>query len=152
MKPRLRLIFPIGFLQMRPYLPLVPRHLNEPILAGFRIVSSADPPLSFNRQVSLKVQQQIRAGHRPACKEMLRHPTTFEIVRRLLVTKVMHEELTAGLERSRDFGEQELVVLHVLEKLNGHNTVILIGLKVVLRYVARDTGEIGEGRVVGFCE
>jgi hypothetical protein len=40
------------------------------------------------------------------------------------VREKVHEEFTAGLEERGDFGEEEFVVLHVLEELDAEDAVV----------------------------
>jgi hypothetical protein len=109
---------------MRP--DLIPRscHLLIPVLARLGIMLAINPPLLLNVEIALEIQQQIRRRHRAAREEMLRHPSTFKIVRRALVREQVHEEFAAGFEEGGDFGEELLVVFHVLEELDAEHAVI----------------------------
>lgn len=115
---------PVRLDQMRPNRGLRRRHLRIPVLARLRVVLAVDPPLVLELEIPLEVQQQIGRGHRAAGEEVLRHPAGLEIVGCALVREQVHEELAAGLEQGGDFGEEEFVVLHVLEELDAEDAVV----------------------------
>jgi hypothetical protein len=109
---------------MRPNLTPRSRHLLIPVLARLSIMLAINPPLLLDIQMFLEIQQQIRRRHRAAGEKVLRHPPALEIVRRALVREQVHEEFAAGFEEEGDFGEQLLVVFHVLEELNAEHAVV----------------------------
>ena len=90
-EPHLPIPLPIRLPQMRQNLNFTPRHLRQPVLAGLRIVPSANPPLPLHRQIPLEIQHQVRARHRSAGEEMLRHPPALEVVGRRFVREVVQE-------------------------------------------------------------
>jgi hypothetical protein len=134
--------------KMRPDGGLRSRHLSIPVLASLCVVLAIHPPLLLNLQVPLEIQQQISRRHRATREEVLRHPARLEIVGRALVREQVHEELAAGFQQGGDFGEELLVVLHVLEELDAEDAVVgafLRGLgEGVGCDVACDDFEVGE--------
>jgi hypothetical protein len=110
--------------KMRPDGGLRSRHLRIPVLASPRVVLAVDPPLLLNLQITLEIQQQISRRHRAAREEVLRHPAGLEIVGRALVREQVHEKLAAGFQQGGDFGEEQLVVLHVLEEFDAEEAVV----------------------------
>ena len=110
--------------KMRPDGGLRSRHLSIPVLASLCVVLAIHPPLLLNLQVPLEIQQQISRRHRATREEVLRHPARLEIVGRALVREQVHEELAAGFQQGGDFGEEQLVVLHVLEELDAEDAVV----------------------------
>jgi hypothetical protein len=134
--------------KMRPDSSLRSRHLSIPILASPCIMLAINPPLLLDLQIPLEIQQQISRRHRTAREEVLRHPARLEIVGRALVREQVHEEFAAGLQQGGDFGEEQLVVLHVLEELDAEDAVVgafLRGLGEGVRGdVACDDLEVGE--------
>lgn len=50
----------------------------------------------------------------------------------------MHKEFPAGSECARHFGQQGLVVFHVLEEFDGDDAVEALGLEFIVDYIARD--------------
>ena len=123
-KPLAHALRTIRLDQMRPNLTLSSRHLRIPVLACLRIVLAIDPPLMLELEIPLEVQQQVGRRHSPASEEVLRHPAGLEIVGRALVREKVHEEFPAGLEQRGDFGEEQLVVFHVLEELDAEDAVV----------------------------
>ena len=71
----------------------------------------------FDGEMFRKIQEQVVAGHGPACEESLGHPTLVEVVRKVLVRKDVDEQLPSRLEEPVDLFEEVVVVLHVLEPL-----------------------------------
>lgn len=69
---------------------------------------------------------------------MLRHPPALKVVRRSRVRENMHKEFPAGSECARHFGQQGLVVFHVLEEFDGDDAVEALGLEFIVDYIARD--------------
>ena len=123
-EPLAHALSPIRLNKMRPNRTLRSRHLGIPVLARLGIVLSIHPPLLLELQVALEVQQQIGRRHRAAREKVLRHPARFEIVGRALVREQVHEEFAAGFEEGGDFGEELLVVFHVLEELDAEHAVV----------------------------
>jgi hypothetical protein len=105
---------------------------------------TTNPPLPLNLEVVLKEQQKIRTRHRAPREEMLRHPSFFEIIRRILVRENVHKELPTWFERARDFGHEERVVLHVFEELDGEDAVVDLCVEFMVYNVAGDDGEVLE--------
>jgi hypothetical protein len=124
MEPLRHALSTISLNKMRPDLIPRSRHLLIPVLARLSIVIAVNPPLLLNVKMFLEVQQQIRRRHRAAREEVLRHPPGLEIVRRALVREQVHEEFAAGFEEGGDFGEEQLVVFHVLEELDAEHAVV----------------------------
>jgi hypothetical protein len=124
MEPLRHALSTIRLNKMRPDLIPRSRHLLIPVLARLSIVLAVNPPLLLNIEMFLEVKQQIRRRHRAARKEVLRHPPALEIVWRALVREQVHEEFAAGFEEGGDFGEEELVVFHVLEEFDAEHTVV----------------------------
>ena len=84
---------------------------------------AVDPPLLLQRQVFLKIEQQVGRGHGPPGKEVRSHPAAVEVVGGAFVAEVVHEEFSAGFEKGVDFGEEELVVFHVFEEFDTQYSV-----------------------------
>ena len=122
--PSYHLPLAIRLHKMRPNLLPTLNHLRQPVLASLGIVLPIHPPLPLDLQIALKIQQQIRTRHRPAREKMLRHPPALEIIRRALVRENMHKSLAGEFEGATDFGEEQFVVLHVLEEFDGDYAVV----------------------------
>ena len=82
--------------------------------------------------------EKIGTWHRPTREEIRAHPTFFEVVRRSMVRKYVHKELSTRLQRSGNFSHKELVILHVLEELNGDDSIEYLGIKLVVYNVPSD--------------
>lgn len=54
---------------------------------------------------------------------MRRHPPVLEIVGAGFVCEDVHEKLSAWFESGGDFGEEQLVILHVLKELDAKDAV-----------------------------
>ena len=65
---------------------------------------AVDPPLPRQRQILLKVVEQVSTGHGASREEMRAHPSFFKFVRSRLVAENVHEKFSSGLQRSEDFG------------------------------------------------
>ena len=52
----------------------------------------------------------------------------------------VHEEFTAWFESRGHFAEEELVVFHVLEELDGNDAVVCRRQKLVVDHIAGDDG------------
>lgn len=76
---------------------------------------SVDPPLLLQRQLALKVQQQVGRWHGAAAEEVVGHPAVFKVVGCALVGEDVDEELASRLEGTGYLGHEQLVVLHMLE-------------------------------------
>lgn len=160
LEPNSCIFLPIRCLQMRPNRLLVITHLPEPILqtglallieaatctdlACLGIMFPTDPPLLCQREISLEVVQQVGAGHGASRKEMRAHPSLFKIVRCRLVAEDMHEELSSWLQRPCYLTHEELIVLHMLEHLDGNNPIERIWFELVVHDVTCDCIEIAE--------
>jgi hypothetical protein len=88
-----------------------------------RIMHPIHPPLLPQRRILLEEMEQVRRKHRPAREEERTDPPVLEIVRRLLVRENVHEQHSTRLQRTRNLGNEQLVVLHVLEQLDRDYTV-----------------------------
>jgi hypothetical protein len=67
---------------------------------------TAHPPLTFDSEVVLEVQQQISGGHRAPSEEMLGHASALETVGCSVVCEDVHEEFSAWFQGARAFREQ----------------------------------------------
>ena len=114
----------ISLNKMRPNSSLRSRHLRVLVLASSRVVFAVDPPLPLELQIALEIQQQISRWHRAAREKVLRHPAGFEVVGSALVREQVHEEFSAGFQQRGDFGEEQLVVFHMLEELDAEDAVV----------------------------
>ena len=112
-------------------------------LASLGVMSSIDPPLLLQCQVSLKEMKQIGTGHGAASEEVRAHPALLEVVWRSGVRKDMNKEFPTGFEHTGQLCQEQLVVLHMLEQLNRDNPVkVVVLLKLVRHDVACDYLEI----------
>lgn len=82
---------------------LIRQHRGQPVFTRLPIMHAVNPPLPLDPELILEEQQQIRARHRAASEEMLRHPSAIEVVRCRLVREDVHEQFPAGLQRTADF-------------------------------------------------
>lgn len=76
---------------------------------------------------------------------MMRHPPTFEIVRRALVREDVDKKLSGRFQGARYFGEEEFVVFHVFEEFDRDDAVVCRGGEFMVYDVSCDDGEIGQG-------
>lgn len=76
---------------------------------------SVDPPLLLQRQLALKVQQQVGRRHGASAEEVVGHPAVFKVIRGALVGEDVDEELATRLKSAGYLGHKQLVVLHMLE-------------------------------------
>ena len=88
---------------------------------------AAHAPVASNGEVILEVEQEVVRGHGAALEEVARDPVrwvfTLEVVGEFAVGEDVNEELPAWAQPACDFCHEELVVLHVLEHLDGNHTV-----------------------------
>jgi len=97
------------------------------MLAGLLVVTAVDPPLVDDAQVVLKMRQQVLTRHDAAEEEVLRHPVGLVAhlvgVGQRRVRKDVDEEPAVVFEPAADLGQQQAVVAHVLEHLDGDDAV-----------------------------
>ena len=77
------------------------------------------------------------------------HPAFLEVVRSRLMSEDVNKELSTGLQSTSDLGHQQLVILHVFEKLNGDDAVESGCLKFVTDHITSNDFEIGQS--LGVC-
>ena len=100
--PSRRSLLSIRLHQPLPNTLLVPQHGRQPILTRLTIMHTTNPPLPLDLQIILEEQKKICTRHRASGEEMLRHPSTFEIIRRIFVRKDMHKQLSTRFQRPAD--------------------------------------------------
>ena len=90
-------------------------------------MGAAHAPVASNGEVILEVEQEVIRGHGAALEEVARNPVrrvlALEVVGEFTVGEDVNEELPAWAQPAGDFCHEELVVLHVLEHLDGNHTV-----------------------------
>ena len=127
------------------------------MVGGALVVGTAEPPLAAQAQIVLEVGQQILGRHGSAGEEVLAHPVAasfgLEVIGEQLVHEDVYEQPPLGLEPARDLGQQQTVVLHVLEHLDRKHTVEtarkLFVRKVELDNIASDDPQIAEATIGG---
>mmetsp|Transcript_69206 Transcript_69206/g.218958 ORF Transcript_69206/g.218958 Transcript_69206/m.218958 type:complete len:266 (+) Transcript_69206:156-953(+) len=100
---------------------------REPVVAGAAVVLAVDPPMALDAKVVLEVQEEVVRGHGASREEVLGHPIVlafdFEVIRVLHVREDVDEHEAAGPQPPGAPLEQLLVILHVLEHLDGHHAI-----------------------------
>jgi hypothetical protein len=134
----------IRILQVWPDLLLASSHLCQPVFTCPGVMSAVDPPLVSKRQVSLKVQQQIRRGHGTTRKEMGGHPTALEIIGSTPMSEDMDEQFTTGFQSSSNLLHEQLVVFHVLEQLDRYHSIERLRLELILNHISGNYLKIGK--------
>mmetsp|Transcript_318 Transcript_318/g.635 ORF Transcript_318/g.635 Transcript_318/m.635 type:complete len:240 (+) Transcript_318:116-835(+) len=120
----------IRFLQHRPQLTTLPMlvHQGKPCIARLLVIAPIDAPMVRHRKVLAKIQQQVIGGHGPTSEECVSHPTLLKVVGVIYVGENVDKEFTRWLEEGIDFGEQDGVVLHVLEHFNANHPIIVLDI------------------------
>lgn len=101
-------------------------HGLQPRIAGFFVMRSIDAPMLQYGKVRRKVQEQIVAGHGSAAKEIVTHPAFVKVVGEILVGENVDKETSRGwFQKPVDFGQQLLIILHVLKHFDRYDQVIV---------------------------
>ena len=161
-EPHRHSVFPVRLFQMRPYLALVFEHLDDPILechlasstwkgeassqvaylASLSIMLPIDPPLLLQLHILLEIVQQVRRRHRAPREKIRAHPTGIEIIRCGSVVEDVNESLPLGLQRPRNLGHEQFIILHVLEELDRDDAIKRLRFELVIHHIARDDLQI----------
>mmetsp|Transcript_126314 Transcript_126314/g.404373 ORF Transcript_126314/g.404373 Transcript_126314/m.404373 type:complete len:513 (+) Transcript_126314:512-2050(+) len=138
----------------------------KPTLGRQLIVAAVHMPMSFQLEVPLEVEKQVRGWHRAACEEIPRHPIRLrlrnEMVRELSVHEDVDEEAALRRQTIRHSFQQDVIILHVLHHLDGDAAIEASSLRPHLlqhwqscfcqgrlRGIASDDAEVREAPLLG---